>query len=48
MTIKKCDCKSEFQDEKYGKNMRVHNKFIKEGGGYRCTVCAKEKKGVKE
>lgn len=46
MTIKKCDCKSEFQDKKYGKDMRVHNKYIKDSGGYRCTVCGKDKPGA--
>lgn len=45
MAIKKCNCKSEFQDKKYGKDMRVHNKYIKENGGYRCTVCNKDKPG---
>lgn len=43
MAIKSCICKSEYQDKKYGKNMRVYNKYIKEGGGYRCTVCGKQK-----
>ena len=35
-------CKeNEYQDEKYGKNMRVHNRCGKEKGkmGWRCTVC---------
>lgn len=41
--IKKCNCKSEYQDEKYGKGNRVHNKMIGDKG-YRCTVCGKEKK----
>jgi len=43
MAIKKCNCESAFQDKKYGKGMRVHNKYIKEGGGYRCTVCGSQK-----
>lgn len=47
MSIKKCDCKdspaAKYQDERYGKGMRVHTQFIKEGGGYRCTVCGREK-----
>jgi hypothetical protein len=43
MTIKKCDCEHKFQDERYGKNMRVHNIYTKDSGGYRCTVCGKDK-----
>lgn len=35
-----CICKHKFQDKRYGKGMRVHNKKVK---GYRCTVCRKEK-----
>ena len=41
--IKKCDCESKFQDEKYGKGMRIHNERAGKNGGYRCTVCGKEK-----
>ena len=42
--ILKCNCKNEYQDEKYGKFMRVCNKlFNKEE--YRCTVCANVMKG---
>ena len=40
--IIKCICKNEFQDEKYGKGMRVHNE--KKDGTFRCTVCGDEKK----
>lgn len=36
--IAKCDCKSEFQDRKYGKGMRIKNSYT---GGFRCTVCGK-------
>ena len=43
MAIKTCNCKNDYQDKKYGKNQRIHNKFIKDGGGYRCTVCNKDK-----
>jgi hypothetical protein len=32
----RCYCESEFQDEKYGKGLRVFNKKDK---GWRCTVC---------
>ena len=41
--IRKCDCKHKFQDEKYGKGMRVHNERAGKDGGCRCTVCGKEK-----
>jgi len=33
-----CTCKSEFQDELYGKNMRLMNLGNSE---YHCTVCGK-------
>ena len=36
--IKTCDCKHEYQDEKYDKGKRVQNPTAK---GYRCTVCGK-------
>lgn len=44
--IAKCDCTNDFQDNKYGKKMRVHNPAFSKGGQprrYRCTVCRKEK-----
>lgn len=44
MAIKKCsnpNCKSQFQDEKYGPGKRVMNP-CKEG--HRCTVCTTEVK----
>ena len=38
-----CTCKSEFQDELYGKGMRLANTMGKDKpSGYRCTVCGKE------
>ena len=45
--IKKCSCKNDFQDKKYGKGRRV---FTTSGsssdsrakGRNRCTVCGKE------
>lgn len=45
--IKFCACKPhEFQDKRYGTNMRVHTTCNyaggKKGNGKRCTVCAKE------
>ena len=40
--IIKCDCSHEYQNEKYGKSMRVGNE-CKVGlkVGHRCTVCSK-------
>ena len=46
MTIKKCDCKHEYQDKRYGKNNRVHNELAKKPNStaeYRCTVCGRVK-----
>lgn len=46
MAIKKCTCTNEYQDKKYGKNLRVMNTIFKgKTGGtkYRCTVCKVEK-----
>lgn len=34
--VRSCSCKNEFQDEKYGKGMRLKNKTT---SGFRCTVC---------
>ncbi len=34
-----CKCKSEYQDKKHGKGMRVYNSC---NNGYRCTVCGHE------
>lgn len=43
--IKKCTCKSEYQDEKYGKGMRVHNLCLPtpKGQECRCVVCNAKK-----
>lgn len=41
-----CTCTSKFQDERYGKNVRVHNQARNhptKQGGWRCTVCGREK-----
>lgn len=40
----KCSCKSEFQDQLYGKGIRLFNECISGSKvtGYRCTVCGKE------
>lgn len=43
----KCGCKSEFQDELYGKGIRLFNNCGDNKGkvtAYRCTVCGKEQK----
>jgi hypothetical protein len=41
-----CACKSEYQDQKYGKSKRVANAVdggkAKKSGVWRCTVCGKE------
>ena len=40
--ILRCSCKHEFQDERYGRGMRVHNPCSDGGpkhGQARCTVC---------
>ena len=41
--IIKCNCVHEFQDERYGLGMRVHNATAKDST-YRCTVCASERR----
>jgi hypothetical protein len=41
--IIKCDCKSEFQDEQYGKGNRLHNIGGKFGEKAFCTVCSPRK-----
>lgn len=40
----RCNCESEFQDQLYGKGIRVFNEKISNNkvNGYRCTVCGKE------
>lgn len=38
--VGRCICKSDYQDEKYGKGMRVMNRM--DDGKVRCTVCGKE------
>ena len=41
-----CTCKSEFQDQHYGKGIRVFNERTSgsKNIGWRCTVCGKELK----
>lgn len=43
--ILKCTCNHKFQDKKYGKKKRVHNRIKVNTAvpGYRCTVCGDEK-----
>lgn len=39
----RCNCHSEFQDNLYGKGVRLFNEIGKDrNSGYRCTVCGKE------
>jgi len=38
----KCECQHQYQDEKYGKAVRVHNES-KDGKKNTCTVCGKTK-----
>ena len=41
----KCTCKNDYQDKKYGEQVRVMNKTEKKSGDkvvFRCTVCTKE------
>jgi hypothetical protein len=41
--VMSCNCKHEFQDNQYGKNMRVFNPIGKtQNDGYRCTICGRE------
>jgi hypothetical protein len=42
--IAPCNCKHEYQDEKYGKGMRVFTPKMPSGklAGWRCTVCKRE------
>jgi hypothetical protein len=45
--IKRCNnakCINEYQDDKYGKGMRVHNRTTKKDmPKLRCTVCKEER-----
>jgi len=40
-----CLCPHQYQDERYGAHIRIHNETLKhpQGGGWRCTVCKREK-----
>ena len=35
--VKRCECKSDFQDEEYGHQQRLMN--LNEKGGMKCTIC---------
>lgn len=39
--VLECSCVHEFQDQKYGKNKRLHNP--RKSGTFACTVCGKVK-----
>lgn len=42
--IKPCSCDHKWQDQKYGKGMRVHNAMgPKTNGAVKCTVCGSKK-----
>jgi len=41
-TLRQCSCKSEYQDEVYGKGIRLYTIGVNKST---CTVCAKEVKG---
>jgi hypothetical protein len=44
--IKSCNCKSEYQDKKYGVGKRVHNQaqsVVKGEIAWRCTICGSKK-----
>ncbi len=40
--VMKCTCAHEYQDKRFGKKQRLHNRKA-DNKGYRCTVCATEK-----
>ena len=44
--IRKCSCEHDYQDQKYGKKMRVFNQTKQSeherDRGLRCTVCERE------
>lgn len=47
--IMHCDCKSDFQDQLYGKGMRYWNPCGKgkdQGESFRCTVCGNTTAGA--
>lgn len=49
IAVTKCGCESPFQDERYGKGLRMHNLSIRAGDEKKlnhlatCTVCATQR-----
>ena len=42
--VLKCDCKHDYQDRRYGQQVRLHNSTSKtDRAAWRCTVCDKER-----
>lgn len=41
--VRSCNCQHEFQDQRYGKGLRLHNP--RKEGKYACTVCGSLKEG---
>ena len=39
-----CTCKHDYEDQRYGKGLRLHNKCNK---GFRCTICSAIKEAKK-
>jgi len=37
--ITNCSCKSEYQDKRYGKGLRLHNATQSQSAKWRCTAC---------
>jgi hypothetical protein len=39
-----CKCKNEFQDERYGRGIRVFNEMVSgsKSIGWRCSICGNE------
>jgi hypothetical protein len=40
-SVQPCACDSAYQDQTYGRQMRLMNARLK--GGWRCTVCGKDR-----
>jgi hypothetical protein len=39
INVTNCSCKSEYQDKKYGKGLRLHNATQNAANKWRCTAC---------
>ena len=47
MAIKRCTCKNEYMDKKYGKGKRVFNEYKTQNGtDAKCTVCGTTSSGT--